>query len=354
MVCFHLVSVLDASTLEIPLALVQTLCYKPVKWFRYVGWAILFTEDGYITRSPDPGSQPVLDDDPLSETDHLYYHAPGVIDLSCIVDLDIVHPNSVRTPTAHRTHRFVDKVRSRDGTCVLSDVPSGAAQACHLIPFARGSGWMAQIAHVRQFPVEDIDDACNGILLLNSIHFYMHALRVAFLHTPNNFLNCDDIPYNPYIPVDDHRPSTLSTISQRYTIHHLKVVTKDLEVLHSAPNNADARFANASPESRLPHPSILHYIYGLAILYHFATDETRTVWSQANVWDRPNASVSPDTTPTDPGVESFQGAADPRADFAWNFMLTLTQRQYNLQEQERLRRQRVEINDWLTDCARQS
>ncbi|KAJ8517598.1 hypothetical protein ONZ45_g5242 [Pleurotus djamor] len=195
MVSFSLPSITDAPPtvcLDIPLSVIEGLCRYPVKWLRYVGWAILFT-DGFITRQSDPDSARVADDEELSDTDVLFYNAPG-LQTSCAVDISVGRQRGDSVQSLKmRDPDFPLDVRTRDGACIFS-ADDTLTQASHLIPFARGSPWLNILAKERGFGVTDIDDVRNGILLLNAVHGFMERKCIAILHTPNHILDCADIP----------------------------------------------------------------------------------------------------------------------------------------------------------------
>ncbi|KAJ8495286.1 hypothetical protein ONZ45_g12931 [Pleurotus djamor] len=369
MVSFSLPRITDASPtlicLDIPLSVIKTLCLQPVKWLRYVGWAILFT-DGYITRQSDPDSARVSDDEALSDTDVLFYIAPD-LQTSRVVDISIAHRcGDSRQSFSSRDPDFPLEVRARDGACIYS-ADNTLTQASHLIPFARGSPWMSILAAERGFEVTDINDVRNGILLLNSVHGFMEKKCIAILHTPNDILRCSDIPSDTHISTDA-RLATLPNIGQRYTLHHIKLLPASAITLSAvASNNSDARFQNLQ-ESKLPYPPILHYFYGLAVLLSYTSAEGQKNWEELNVWNRPG--VSAETTPTAPDTETFggniasnmaegqegpsiMGNGDPQGceRMVLNYLAAFSQRRCMLREQEYKKKQKKEIESWLSNCA---
>ncbi len=64
--------------LEIPLEKIQSLCFCPVKWLRFVGWTIFHVPEGYLSRDLD-GDDRLSDESPLTDEDFVYHQAPGAV-----------------------------------------------------------------------------------------------------------------------------------------------------------------------------------------------------------------------------------------------------------------------------------
>lgn len=64
----------DAEHLDIPLQTITSYCFFPIKWLRYVGWAIFHTE-GSVSRQPQ--GAPLSDEAPLEDNDVLYFVVSG-------------------------------------------------------------------------------------------------------------------------------------------------------------------------------------------------------------------------------------------------------------------------------------
>lgn len=84
MITVSLPSVSDSLTatrllLEIPLEKIQSLCLRPAKWLRFVGWSIYHASEGYLSRHSD-GSDRLTDDSLLVNGDFIFYHAPGKVE----------------------------------------------------------------------------------------------------------------------------------------------------------------------------------------------------------------------------------------------------------------------------------
>ncbi|KAG5219614.1 hypothetical protein IMY05_C4823000200 [Salix suchowensis] len=62
--------------LKITLQNILSLCSLPVKWLRFVGWAIIHSSSGYLSRDTE-GNVPLTDGSVLNDDDTLYYHVPA-------------------------------------------------------------------------------------------------------------------------------------------------------------------------------------------------------------------------------------------------------------------------------------
>ncbi|KAK7679478.1 hypothetical protein QCA50_017532 [Cerrena zonata] len=59
--------------LEIPLYIIQSICRFPVKWLRYVAWAILHVHGNILVQPPTSIAKVLEDDATLSPNDVLYF-----------------------------------------------------------------------------------------------------------------------------------------------------------------------------------------------------------------------------------------------------------------------------------------
>ncbi|KAF4596549.1 hypothetical protein EYR38_007936 [Pleurotus pulmonarius] len=62
--------------LNIPLKTIQSLCFAPVKWLRFVGWTIFLTPNGYLSHDSQ-GADRLPDEYVLQDENILYYQAVG-------------------------------------------------------------------------------------------------------------------------------------------------------------------------------------------------------------------------------------------------------------------------------------
>ncbi|KAL4262662.1 HNH nuclease domain-containing protein [Pleurotus pulmonarius] len=358
--------------LEIPLEKIQSLCLRPAKWLRFVGWAIYHASEGYLSRHSD-GSDRLTDDSLLVDGDFIFYHAPG-FDREAVANTDVI---AHQTPTLSRSTatsvvEFRREVTERDGDgCIFSNF---RGQACHIIPFARGHNWISMLCRQRSIdpPIEDINDLRNGLTCVAHIHTSIDERNSAILVTPNPILKCSDIPTSPTPSPYDERGILPG---RRYTIQHLQTTPKDLHLLDStfSSNNRDARFQDPSLEG-LPHPALLNYVYGVSILKVFGQTESLNAWKASTTWKQPETTqnhLSPRTFPPRgprPTQERHQdqlpapylsaSRSIPQtsrrritADEAMDLMFEITLRQVARQEHAQWQQRKSEIAAWVNACA---
>ncbi|KAL0960307.1 hypothetical protein HGRIS_011933 [Hohenbuehelia grisea] len=269
--------------LTIPLHTIQSLCLHPAKWLRFVGWTIFLTREGYLSKDAD-GNDRLTDDAVLNDADSIFYNAPGLV-ISSAIDTDIVARRTSSQTSANdsRVGTFSSNIDTRDDGCIFTN---HHGDACHIIPFARGSDWIQLISTYRfiEPAIEDINDTQNGFACFNPVHGLLDKRQLAILVTPNDILECGDVPVIDPPPTQrDDRPSPSGL---RYTLQHLRVDSKDLRCLqdNNALNNRDARFRK--PSEALPHPGLLHYVYGASIVKAFG--ESTSKWNLSDKRVRPS------------------------------------------------------------------
>lgn len=145
--------------LNMPIEDIDARCHRPTKYIRFLGWAILGVY-GHISRNPG-GEVEVLDNEAL-EADQTYYYISsgktfdsiGLLNKTLMpdqlvdatfrtaVDISIVDRSRVASTTATRDRgSFYEAVVARDSRTQISSYgPHTVAQACHIIPFAKGDG----------------------------------------------------------------------------------------------------------------------------------------------------------------------------------------------------------------------
>ncbi|KAL0957892.1 hypothetical protein HGRIS_000073 [Hohenbuehelia grisea] len=347
--------------LTIPLEIIQTLCFRPAKWLRFVGWTIFLTSEGYLSRDTN-GNDRLADDTVLVDTDMLFYNAPGIA-LSSVIDVD-----AVARRTASRTSANDARVAGFATTVITR-----MTVACHIIPFARGSEWIQIISRYRFIEpvIEDINDPQNGFTCF-TFHDLLEKRQAAILVTPNDILECDDVPaLDGPANSRDNRPSLPGL---RYTFQHLQIQPEDHHYLHDIKvwNNRDARFRNSA---RLPHPALLHYVYGASILKIFG--ESATLWKSSGKWVRPSpyqdnpsqrgrhSQGSRDSTQEQrqnqtpspyPSASTSSGGRTSRRriteDEAMEYMFNIASKQVAHREHAAWEQRKLEINAWVNRCAR--
>ena len=124
----------DPFYLEIPTDIVITFCLYPLKYLRYIGWAVLGTMGELLG-----GNGNIVDlDDELVDQGVYQYKIPTGDSLESAVDLEVIKP---RTQTASATSRTRENFRTllldRDLFCLWTGDEYGVGM--HIIPFGRGS-----------------------------------------------------------------------------------------------------------------------------------------------------------------------------------------------------------------------
>lgn len=159
---------------------------------------------------------------------------------------------------------FRERVAARDTNCVM--LGPTYAEACHIIPHAKGHQYMINLANHRHEafdpPLNDINDTRNGILLALQLHRSFGASEVAFLQTPNFAMTVNDV----YLVMQPTAPAVgfaiqPSAADSRLTFQHFN--NHDVAVALLAPHNSDAR---QSDSNEWPPPLIFDVAYGCAAL----------------------------------------------------------------------------------------
>jgi len=244
--------------LSIPVDTCQRFAVYPLTWLRYVGYTI-YGSEGHISTSPDgPEVEYYQADIPL---DTYYY----VSQESFLLD-----PNGMDDRTSDSSvvsigwGNFRERVRHRDGNCVMTG-PS-YAEACHIIPHAKGHQYMVNLVnhrHEQLYPLlDDINDTRNGILLSPLLHHSFGASETAFLHTPNFAMTVNDVDLvmQPTANLVGFAVQP-SVANIRLTFQHFN--TNDPVVAIVAPHNSDARVLDSD---EWPPPIIFDVAYGCAAI----------------------------------------------------------------------------------------
>ncbi|KAG9310472.1 hypothetical protein JVU11DRAFT_9616 [Chiua virens] len=146
--------------LSIPLAQCTTFSHNPLKWLRFLGFAI-HGREGYLSEAE---GGPELDYTALIEPRAYYFISngdPRFIDIDAI-DNRTSHASQFSTGR----NNFRGRIVERDGTCVLTGDFEANCSACHLIPHSKGNDYMSKLFdHRGQMygpgvdQLDDIDDA---------------------------------------------------------------------------------------------------------------------------------------------------------------------------------------------------
>ena len=123
----------DPFYLEIPTAIVATVCLRPRKYLRYLGWCVLGVI-GNVADEQRPGNVIALDGE-LVDQGVYHYIVPDQNVLAHAVDPEVIRPRT-RVPSETTTREdFGAKLLERDGICVWTGVHG---VGMHIIPHGRG------------------------------------------------------------------------------------------------------------------------------------------------------------------------------------------------------------------------
>ena len=118
--------------LEIPIAIVSTLCLSPRKYLRYLGWCVLGV-DGVL--KDEQGNEIALNGELLDQGVY-HYIVPLQNVLAHAVDLEVIKQRSqVPSETTRTREDFRTRVSERDGSCVWTGLDG---VGMHIIPYGRG------------------------------------------------------------------------------------------------------------------------------------------------------------------------------------------------------------------------
>jgi hypothetical protein len=105
----------DSFYLEIPIAIVPTLCIRPRKYLQYLGWCVL----GVIGVLQDGQGNKIALNGKLIDQGIYRYVVPGPNVLACAVDLEVIKQRSqVSSETTGTPEDFRTRLLERDGRCV--------------------------------------------------------------------------------------------------------------------------------------------------------------------------------------------------------------------------------------------
>ncbi|KDQ25258.1 hypothetical protein PLEOSDRAFT_159913 [Pleurotus ostreatus PC15] len=357
--------------LVIPLQKIQSWCFHPAKWLRFVGWTIFHVPEGYLSKDPD-GNDRLTDESQLTDEEFIFYQAPG-FNQSAVVEMRVAAPRRTASVTSvttanRRDTDFREKLQCRDQTCVFT---SWDGQACHIIPHSCGDQQIQMLSEERLIlpSIQDIGDLRNGITLIDTLHGFFDKRLIAVLVTPNPILSQEDVPHtdHPCNPVD-LRPALLD---MRYTLQIINLDDRNLHRLEHnyAHNNRDAKFNDATLTS-LPEASLLHYLYGAAILTTFGCSVA--AWQASGKWRTPRKQSYPTTRsfqpPTSencaltrakregtspyPSESKLAGGRRITPDEALDYMSNITSRQLAYRQQAEWAQRKLEIDVWVSGCTK--
>ena len=118
--------------LQIPTAIVPTLCLSPRKYLRYLGWCVL----GVIGVLKDEQGSEIALDGELVDQGVYHYIVPDHHVLAHAVDLEVIKQRSQLPSESTRTHEtFRTRLLERDGCCVWTGMEG---MGMYIFPYRRG------------------------------------------------------------------------------------------------------------------------------------------------------------------------------------------------------------------------
>lgn len=309
------------------------------------------------------------------------------------------HTASQTSVNDTRVAQYRTNISNRDGMCIFTGF---TGQACHIIPFARGTGVscfafysienanptnqnMSILVHQRSITpaINDINDKRNGFLCQSDLHRLFYRRQVAVLvvrhlllftlltidgvlQTPNDILRREDIPQaaSPGLLQDlRSSPSRLS-----YTLQHINItVPQDAIMVNAlgAVNNRDAKFLDCS-RSGLPHAALLHYVYGASVVLAFGARDSVKTWQATHEWEQPPTQTPATRADYKPGDYHDRQLTEEKRQNAYlasstgvqnsgrlteeevmDFMFEIASRQVASREQAAWEQRKLEIDDWV-------
>lgn len=304
-----------AFELEIPLAHLRQVVFRPVRWLRLVAWGALNCGGRVVDAQCVP-----LDDD--LHIDHLqgnatYRFVPEQESSCGLVNLE--HVRTKRSRHSHSTSRSslslssistnssYDSGRGREdrilaardgGHCVFSgDSP---IEKAHILPrrFAELPDNLATLASARGFAIEGHLDARNRLSVTGGIHTILDEKEQCFiLATDPAFIRDEDVP-QPQGPALGNSV-WLSRPSPSGETYIMQAIDGHLDAASNLRRhvrfNERARFASATPESR-PCVRVVNYVYAarmIAMYRRQRADVERVLWRPI-----PTRSSRPDEPPS--------------------------------------------------------
>ncbi|KZP28689.1 hypothetical protein FIBSPDRAFT_927455 [Athelia psychrophila] len=273
-----LLSQADPFYLEIPTKIVKTLCLRPLKFLRYLGWCVLGVEGDLVDKQ---GREIGLNGELLGQGVY-HYTVPNENILAHAVDLEVIKQQSQ----------------------VLSETTGTREDFC--------AKWLQLIIanrpHIENLEsLKNINDIRNGIYATDTIAIqYFDKRKVVVLKTPNLILETIDVPdrYERAIDPDVSYPS-----DSRYTFQWIATVERQI-ILDRYPNNNDATFMDQQLDK--PAELLLHYNYGAAAVRQWGKNFTVLV-------DRPDIPRPSVIAPAPKERNTSKGAAaDFEAQESWD------------------------------------
>ncbi|KAF8431066.1 hypothetical protein L210DRAFT_3456430 [Boletus edulis BED1] len=292
--------------LEISLEDIERLSRRPLKWLRFVAFAVLGAK-GDLLDAPDGN---IVNYNTVSVTDaESYYFFPDgryrLVDSSGLADYIT---SSISTP---RRSTFRRDVAQRDNKrCVITGTSGEDCHAVHIITHSKGDQYIRFVISDRRSLYEDqqvdlrsdlnIDSPENGMFLNTGLHNRFGRGASAFLKTPNFALDPADIP----------RVEPGETPASRTTIQHIE----PWEGWFPIPQwdvRADWAVQDAPPSI------LLDYMYGVAVVRRWATADIRNLLKErqetySKIPPNTSSSIPEDDVDVQPGDPTVTDYVPPR------------------------------------------
>ncbi|TFK53197.1 hypothetical protein OE88DRAFT_1807069 [Heliocybe sulcata] len=255
--------------LDIPIDIVTRLCFRPIKYLKYLGWAILDLE-GVI----HSGGEVVDDDAELVPSGLYVYVVEDSVASATPVNVKVANKRTESQTQTSAREAFRTTLMRRDPVCIFTRrLPIVGLEAVHIVPFARGEEWLQAIIRDRTYSaMEDVpkDDlhlnhSVNGFIASLDVHTVIGARLAAVLQTPNPMLSHDDVrqQLHPRWERDHHYPKDET---KHYIFQWLNFDGYEPDdVTYDVPNCMLAVFSG-DPQQPRPSPLLLHYMYGCTVL----------------------------------------------------------------------------------------
>ncbi|TFK51752.1 hypothetical protein OE88DRAFT_1658353 [Heliocybe sulcata] len=122
----------DVLWLDIPYTILSALCLYPLKYFRYLGWAILGLHGQVYWR------EEVARDDATVVCGETYEFRTENMAGAAPANVDVSKKKTESITQTSRRENLRRMVEPRDGRCIFTGAPPEFCDAIHIIPFARG------------------------------------------------------------------------------------------------------------------------------------------------------------------------------------------------------------------------
>ncbi|THH20320.1 hypothetical protein EW146_g1008 [Bondarzewia mesenterica] len=281
--------------LRIPLIDLKRLSLRPLKWIRFIAYAITGAQgELYLLPSSSELEGEVVNYDDASHFQSEYYFVPSYFLVEGLIDDHAMKHTISGSVASTPSPNFRLKVAERDDNhCIFTGFRGGYCVATHIIPHVKGDeyihlvtlGRVAAITQQSQAEVEfderiinNIDDIRNGIFInanLNCSFLRSSATEdvTAILQTPNFAMTIHDVEPPPVNPTMLINPSTLvePSIDSSHAIPISRLTLQYFRGPHDSyidfgRDGQDARMPMDLPQANAPSIELLDFTYGVTAL----------------------------------------------------------------------------------------